>query len=68
MISTKEIAVVLVFMLVMLSAISILSVLRGVDIGERDVRREAIKVGAAKWVSDEDGEPKFEWVIKGEDR
>lgn len=27
------------------------------------LRAEAVKVGAAKWVADEDGRPGFEWIV-----
>ena len=40
----------------------------GVVSGRQDVRQEAIKTGVARWVSDENGASKFEWVIRGEDR
>lgn len=35
-------------------------------VGRDDVCREAVRVGAAHYVADADGRPRFEWVIIGE--
>jgi len=37
-------------------------------IGDREFKKTAVKAGVAKWVNDPDGDPKFEWIINGENK
>lgn len=63
-----EPVVVSIVALVFLVVVVGVSMVNGVDIGKREMRNEAIKAGVARWVGDEDGDPKFEWILRGEDR
>ena len=36
--------------------------------GDKEFKKTAVKAGAAKWVNDPDGDPKFEWIINEENK
>jgi hypothetical protein len=58
--------------LVIIVTVAMLSFLVGIFIGsnikDNEFKKTAVKAGVAKWVNDPDGDPKFEWIINGENK
>jgi len=66
MATDNEARVVLLLTAALLIVGVMMGFFKGVVSGRQDVRQEAIKTGVARWVSDENGASKFEWIIRGE--
>jgi hypothetical protein len=64
----KEYTTIEVIIISLFSTIIALVIAHSVGRGHArdDVRREAVKAGAARYVPDPDGEAKFEWVAPAE--
>ena len=50
-----------IFGLFMLILGLVLGLMTGCDLGRSRCQREAVQVGAAHWVADDAGRPRFEW-------
>ena len=55
---TEDKVLVRVILLIMVIVLAVRSWFGGADY----VRAEAVQAGTARWVADENGEPKFEWI------
>jgi hypothetical protein len=45
-----------------------LGLFTGMYNGDKDFKKTAVKVGVAKWVSDQEGNAEFQWIINGENK